>query len=88
MGWEGIRPNERNQTKMNIVYYHFYVESKKYYKLVNITKRNGQGPLGGVAGPMDAQLPPGSLPGPAGRAGSWKLVLEVRSLLRLRPRTP
>ena len=38
MDLESIMLSEINQTKTNTVY-HFYVESKKYNKLVNITKQ-------------------------------------------------
>ena len=38
-GWEGIMPSEISQRKTNIVWYHLFVESKKYNKLVNITKK-------------------------------------------------
>ena len=37
---ESIMLSEISQTKTITVCYHLYVESKKYNKLVNITKRN------------------------------------------------
>ena len=39
MDLEGIRLSEISQTKTNTVWYHLYVESKKYTKIVNITKK-------------------------------------------------
>ena len=38
-GSEGIMLSEISQRKMNTVWYHSYVESEKYKKLVNITKK-------------------------------------------------
>ena len=37
--WMGIMLSEISQTKTNTVWYHLYVESKKYKKPVNITKK-------------------------------------------------
>ena len=39
MNLEGIVLSEISQTKTNTVCYHLHVESKKYNKLVNITKK-------------------------------------------------
>ena len=39
MDLEGIILSEINKWKTNAVWYHLYVESKKYNKLVNITKK-------------------------------------------------
>ena len=39
MDLEGIILSEISQTKTNTVWYHLYMESKKYNKLVNITKK-------------------------------------------------
>ena len=39
MDLEGIMLNEVSQTETNTVSYHLYVDSKKYNKLVNITKK-------------------------------------------------
>ena len=39
MDLEGIMLSEISQRKTNTVWYHLYVESKKYNKLVNITKQ-------------------------------------------------
>ena len=39
MDTEGIRLSEINQRETNTVWYHLYVEPKKYNKLVNITKQ-------------------------------------------------
>ena len=39
MDLEGIILSEINKRKTNAVWYHLYVESKKYNKLVNITKK-------------------------------------------------
>ena len=36
MDFEGIMLSEISQSKTNTVWYHFYVEYKKYKKLVNI----------------------------------------------------
>ena len=38
----GIMPNEVNQRKTSTVWYHLYVESKKYNRLVNITEKQTQ----------------------------------------------
>ena len=38
MDLDGTMLGEINKTKTNTVCYHFYVESKKYNKLVSITK--------------------------------------------------
>ena len=38
MDMEGIMLSEISQRKTNTVWYHLYVESKKYNKLVNIIK--------------------------------------------------
>ena len=40
MDLEGLMLSEISQRKTNTVWYHLYVESKKYNKLVNITKRS------------------------------------------------
>ena len=40
MDLEGIMLSEISQRKINTVWYHLYVESKKYNKLVNIKKRS------------------------------------------------
>ena len=40
MDLEGITLSELSQKKVNTVWYHLYMESKKYNKLVNITKRS------------------------------------------------
>ena len=39
MNLEGIMLSEISQRKTNIVWYHLYLESKKYNKLVNITDK-------------------------------------------------
>ena len=39
MDLEGIVLSEISQRKTNTVWYHLYVESKKYNTLVNITKK-------------------------------------------------
>ena len=39
MALEGILLNEISQQKINTVWYHLYVESEKYNRLVNKTKR-------------------------------------------------
>ena len=39
MDSEGIILSEINKRKTNSVWYHLYVESKKYNKLVNMTKK-------------------------------------------------
>ena len=39
MDLEGIMLSEISQRKTNTVWYHLYVESKKYNRLVNITKK-------------------------------------------------
>ena len=39
MDLEGIVLSEVSQTKTNTVWYHLYVESKEYNKLVNITRK-------------------------------------------------
>ena len=39
MDLEDIMLSEVTQRKTNIVWYHLYVESKQYNKLVNITKK-------------------------------------------------
>ena len=39
MDLEGVMLSEISQRKTNTVQYHLYVESKKYNKLVNITKK-------------------------------------------------
>ena len=39
MDLDGIMLSEISQTKTNTIWYHLYVESKKYNKLVNITKK-------------------------------------------------
>ena len=39
MDLEGIMLSEISQRKTNSVWYHLYVESKKYNELVNITNR-------------------------------------------------
>ena len=41
MELESIMLSEITQTKTNTVWYHLYVESKKYNQIVNIAKRNG-----------------------------------------------
>ena len=40
MDLEGIMLSEISQKKTNTVWHHLYVESKKYNKLVTITKSN------------------------------------------------
>ena len=40
MDLEGIMLTEISQRKTNTVLYHFYVESKKYNRLLNITNRS------------------------------------------------
>ena len=39
MDLEGIMLSEISQRKTNTVWYHLYVESKKYNRLVNMTKK-------------------------------------------------
>ena len=39
MNLEGIMLRERSQRTKSIVWYHLYVESKKYNKLINVTKK-------------------------------------------------
>ena len=41
MDLEGIMLSEISQTKTNIAWYHWYMETKKYGKVVNITKKRG-----------------------------------------------
>ena len=40
MDLDGVTLSEISQTKTNTVWYHLYVESNKYNKLMNITKEN------------------------------------------------
>ena len=40
MDLEGIMLSEVSQRKENTIWYHLYMESKKYNKPVNITKKN------------------------------------------------
>ena len=39
MALEDIMQSELSETKTNTVWYYLYMESKKYNKLVNVTKK-------------------------------------------------